>query len=169
MKKLSIGSLIYLLLLVGCSADVPLEITSPLPIVESISRIPEENKLEPLEEASKITIEPIYYNHQELGGEFELPLQGACGFVGVSTNVRDEIGGNTLIILSPGQSFTIVEEMEEWWKILVEGTEGWVESKNCLINLPDVLPSIIYENPYANICTSCSLGREIPNVTGHRL
>lgn len=122
----------------------------------------------PIEEQPLIP-EKIYYNNQAQGGEFPLPLHGACGFAGISLSVYEEIGGTVLTTISPGQGFTILQEQDNHWKIALGDAEGWVEHKNCFINLPDVIPSIIYDNPYASLCTSCSLGKDIPNVTGFRL
>ena len=43
---------------------------------------------------------------------------------------------------------------------------GWLEHKYCLVNLPDVIPSIIYDatNSYSSHFRSC--GKVIPEVTG---
>lgn len=113
--------------------------------------------------------ELIYRNHQEEGGYFELPLAGATGFVGISTSFYESPGSNSLSTLAPGQAFCILGEEGEWWHIEVHGQNGYIRHENCLINLPDLIPSIIYDNPYANICYSCSLGKDIPNVTGEQL
>ena len=43
---------------------------------------------------------------------------------------------------------------------------GWLEHKYCLVNLPDVIPSIIYDatNSYASLFVTC--GKSIPGITG---
>lgn len=113
--------------------------------------------------------EQLQLNNKELGGEFELPLIGSGGFVAVDTVLLEEIGGRTLQTLSAGQGFYILQEENIYWEIMVEGQRGWVNYQKCFVNLPDLIPSIIYENPYASTCFSCSLGKDIPNVTGFRL
>lgn len=86
-----------------------------------------------------------------------------------------------LAILKPGTAFTVLEEQGEWWHIAVTAdcftneeqtatqsreTSGWVEHRYCFINLPDVIPSIIYDatNSYSSHFVSC--GKSIPEVTG---
>lgn len=115
--------------------------------------------------------EKIYIDNKNQGGEFELPLKGASGFAGTKIPVKEDkdIQSSTIKTLSSGDGFQILQEQGDWWEILTENTTGWVEYKNCLINLPDLIPSIIYENPYASVCCSKSLGRDIPNVTGEKL
>lgn len=46
---------------------------------------------------------------------------------------------------------------------------GWLEHKYCMINLPDVIPSIIYDdtNSYSSLFKSSS--KELPNITGRAL
>ena len=43
---------------------------------------------------------------------------------------------------------------------------GWVLNLYCMINLPDVLPSIVYRNPNIHSALFRSSGRDIPNITG---
>lgn len=113
--------------------------------------------------------EKVLIYHQAEGGEFELPLYGVSGFTGVSTSFYDEIQGRILETFPAGTGFYILAEEGNWWKISVENQEGWIKNTDCLVNLPDLLPSIVYDNPYANVCYSCSLGKPIPHVTGERL
>ena len=75
----------------------------------------------------------------------------------------------------------MLQEEGDWWQVAVttdyftdeEQTEtqhgeitGWLEHKYCLVNLPDVIPSIIYDatNSYSSHFRSC--GKVIPEVTG---
>lgn len=178
MKKLQ-GIVLLLCLCTACaSTPAPTPEVQPFGTDVSPQSSPEELEEleeEPEEEPEEPLPEKQYLNHQEEGGEFELPLWGACGFVAQSTPLYDTIGGAVLTQLSPGQGFTILQEEDSWWQVAIEGEmgeegkEGWLSYRHCMINLPDILPSIIYENPYANLCTSCSLGKDIPNVTGHQL
>ena len=74
-----------------------------------------------------------------------------------------------LMVLKPGTAFTILKESGDWWEVEVQENVGWVEHRYCLINLPDVVPSIVYNdtNSYSSIFVSS--GRDIPNVTGKAL
>lgn len=149
---------------------------------QSTNRVPEESvtvetenptpppvETPPMEEEVAPVLPVTYINHKEEGGEFELPISGASGYAGIKIPLYEEKQGEILRYLQVGEGFVILEESEQYWRISTEDMEGWVEYRHCLVNLPDVIPSIIYENPYANICYSCSLGKDIPHVTGERL
>ena len=119
----------------------------------------------------------ITYENRELSGKtaegFELPLEGATGFASVAMNVYPSAdkSGSPVVSLKPGDAFTVLEEKDGfWWR--VEQTEqenpysGWVENTCCYLNIPDVIPSIIFDN--TNACSSVfvSSGKEIPGITG---
>ncbi|MBS6349442.1 MAG: D-alanyl-D-alanine carboxypeptidase family protein, partial [Oscillospiraceae bacterium] len=87
----------------------------------------------------------------------------------------------TLALVASGTPFTVLQEEGDWWQVAVttdyftdeEQTQtqrgeitGWLEHKYCLVNLPDVIPSIIYDatNSYSSHFRSC--GKVIPEVTG---
>lgn len=86
-----------------------------------------------------------------------------------------------MAILPAGTDFTVLEEQGKWWKIQCttdyqEGgqqlhgeTIGWVEHRWCMINLPDVIPSMIYDaaNGYDSKFVSC--GKPLKNITGRAL
>ena len=46
---------------------------------------------------------------------------------------------------------------------------GWLENELCMINLPDVLPSIVYENPNAKASIFKTCGKDIEGITGQKL
>ena len=86
-----------------------------------------------------------------------------------------------LALVASGTPFTVLQEEGDWWQVAVttdyftdeEQTQtqrgeitGWLEHKYCLVNLPDVIPSIIYDatNSYSSHFRSC--GKIIPEVTG---
>lgn len=74
-----------------------------------------------------------------------------------------------VLVLEPGAAFTILEESGDWWRVRAEGETGWVEHRYCLINLPDVAPSIIYNATNAYSSAFVSSGKNIPNITGRPL
>ena len=73
---------------------------------------------------------------------------------------------NVVATLNPGTAFLILEERGEWWRVSRGDMTGWIEHRYCMINLPDVIPSMIYDdvNAYSSIFVSC--GKNIPGVTG---
>lgn len=89
----------------------------------------------------------------QIPAEFELPLEGSTGFVGSATlPLRASASESSTVLrtLSVGDMFYIKEESGSYWKVcVVDGTEGWVRSDYCMINLPDVVPSILYDDPNA--------------------
>ena len=81
------------------------------------------------------------------------------------TPTPDPFAG-ALYVLEPGEGFTILSEQGHWWKVEAAAGVGWVDHRYCLINLPDVIPSMLYDavNSYGAVYVSS--GKEIPGVTG---
>lgn len=91
------------------------------------------------------------------------------------------LADGSLTTLPSGTAFTILQEQDEWWQIEVEADyelegemehgvlTGWVQHLYCMINLPDVIPSIIYDatNSYSSRFVSC--GKVISGVTAQAL
>lgn len=111
----------------------------------------------------------IFYIDEERN--FELPIYGATGYAAIDISVlqEKEIPDSERGILSAGQGFTILEEEDAWWYVKSPELEGWVNHEYCMINLPDVVPSIIYFNDSATSSMMQSSGEAIPNVTGEIL
>jgi D-alanyl-D-alanine dipeptidase len=107
-------------------------------------------------------------------GVLELPVNGATGYASVETDVFDA-DMEALAVLAPGQGFMILREEGPWWQIYLksksDGSEifGWVRHNLCLINLPDVIPSIIYDNTNAYASVFRANEETIPDVTGKKL
>lgn len=87
-----------------------------------------------------------------------------------------------LAILPAGTAMTVLREEGAWWQVSCEakyitgdgGTAvgevtGWVTHRYCMINLPDVIPSIVYNatNAYSSLFRTC--GKEIDGITGKQL
>jgi D-alanyl-D-alanine dipeptidase len=109
-----------------------------------------------------------YIDYPAVGGAFELPLAGSTGFAAKRIPIYSEAGEDSAVlgILAAGQAFTVLAEEERWWQVEVSGGTGWVLSVACFINLPDIIPSMVYNitNTYSSLFRSS--GFEIPNVTG---
>ena len=95
-----------------------------------------------------------YYEHN-----FELPLRGATGYP-----LKDVSG------ITAGTAFTILEELGSNIKVkLSTGTETTIAKAYCMINLPDVIPSIKYDitNSYGSVFKI--RGANIAGITGQSL
>ena len=103
--------------------------------------------------------------------QFELPVQGATGYASIELNIRKEAHSSSNLVkkLSPGTGFEIIGENGNWLKIEANGITGWANKKYVMINLPDIIPSIIYDdtNSYSSLFKSSEI--DIPNVTGKQL
>ena len=106
------------------------------------------------------------------GGQLELPIYGATGWAATSLTMRTASGGGGSAVanISPGQGFRILaREGNFWYVYVVDRYTGWIDHRGAFINLPDVLPSIIYQNTNASASVKVSLGLDIPGVTGQQL
>ncbi|MBM6924761.1 D-alanyl-D-alanine carboxypeptidase family protein [Pseudoflavonifractor phocaeensis] len=74
-----------------------------------------------------------------------------------------------LAVLRPGDSFTILSQNGNWWKVSAPAGVGWVDHRVCMINLPDVVPSIVYDGVNTYAARYVSSGKAIPGITGEAL
>ncbi|MEA4833269.1 MAG: M15 family metallopeptidase [Oscillospiraceae bacterium] len=120
---------------------------------------------------SDIAVEKEYIDYLYSGGEFELPINGASGYASVSLNIYEDTSIDSAVLgsLISGQAFEILNEFGEWWQINTDTVTGWVMRKYCFINLPDIIPSIIYNIDNASASEMKSSGKDIPNITGKKL
>lgn len=104
-------------------------------------------------------------------GIFELPINGTTAFASVSLPLyRNNSMDGVLLTLSPGKAFKILEESSGFFYVeLSDSTKGWVEGKYCLVNLPDLIPSIIYDDTNSYKSLFRSSGYELENITGRAL
>ena len=102
---------------------------------------------------------------------FELPVAGASGYAAVNIPVfrSPDLFANYIGTMDAGQGFTVLGEDGDWWHIEISTVRGWVMHKYCFINLPDIIPSIVYNitNTYYSLFRSS--GMDIPNITGTAL
>lgn len=72
--------------------------------------------------------------------------------------------------LKAGAAFTVLEESGEWWRVRTEsGQTGWVLHRYCMVNLPDVIPSIQYNATNGYSSRFVSSGKALEGITGEAL
>lgn len=104
-------------------------------------------------------------------GELELPVNGATGYASVILDLKESPAGDSKTIgtIQAGEGFQVVKEEKGWWFINRGELSGWLPHKYCLINLPDVIPSMIYNNPNTYASKFASSGKSIPDVSNKAL
>ena len=108
---------------------------------------------------------------EEIELEFELPLNGATGYASMNLSLFGEATADSsnIGVISAGEAFTIISEENNYFYVYYDGKYGWVDSTLCMINLPDVIPSIIYDNTNSYSSLYVSSGVELPGITGTKL
>ena len=129
----------------------------------------EENNIETSTIENKILdISNINVQLNEYG--LELPINGATGYTSISMDLfSDENCTSIMSKLNPGTPFSIEDEKNKMWYVNASGIYGWLDSTYCMINLPDVIPSIVYDdtNSYSSIFKSN--GKNLNNITSKQL
>lgn len=102
-------------------------------------------------------------------GTFELPIQGATAYASVTTEFFAK-DGTVLFEIAPGTSLEIIEDNGSLWTVrTADGTVGMVDNLRMMINLPDVLPSVVYMDTNSDSSVFTSSGEALPGVTGEQL
>lgn len=94
-------------------------------------------------------------------GGFELPLEGTTGWT------QKSMGG-----LPAGTAFTIVDASGSGWKVKTKDKEVDLSAsdiKLCMINMPDVMPSIVYNITNADSTIYRSSGKKLPGIEDKKL
>lgn len=102
---------------------------------------------------------------------FEKSIKNATGFGAVTLNFRQKATSSSKRIgtIPAGTPFRIISESGNYWKVSCNDKIGYVYHPYCMINLPDVEPSIMYEITNANESIYVSSGENLPRVTGTAL
>lgn len=110
---------------------------------------------------------PMWY----ADGDFELPIIGAAGYTSVEQTLQEgpDKESDVLGTLKPGTLFEIRGEAGDYWLIQSDTFKGWIEHRFAFINLPDVVPSIIYDHTNSYDSRFQSSFTEIPELTGEPL
>lgn len=104
-------------------------------------------------------------------GEFELPIEGTTGYgvIDLTFRANDSSKSAKLGVIPAGEAFTILAEGENYFQVSYKGTIGWAHKTYTMVNLPDLLPSIIYDatNSYNSLYKSG--GYSMDGLTGEKL
>lgn len=102
---------------------------------------------------------------------FELDIKNSAGWAAVSLPIRVYPSGTSNIVMniSAGQPFLILGESGNYFEIEYQGKTGYIDSNYCMINLPDVIPSIKYSISNASSSIYRSSGKDIEDITGKQL
>lgn len=114
-------------------------------------------------------IKSLSINYLDIQNTFELPLSGATGYASVTLELMETTRGEVMQEIPAGKGFVILEEADVWWKINYRGAVGFVYANHCMINLPDVLPSVVYKNTNGSSAIFRSSFIDLPDVTGEKL
>lgn len=101
-------------------------------------------------------------------GPFELPLEGSIGFATVATTLT-KAAGQPGGKLAAGEPFTIVTDEGDTWIVTSGKKGGRVTASSMMVNLPDLIPSIVYHDVNADASIFRSSGIDLPGVTGKQL
>ena len=106
-----------------------------------------------------------------ISARYELPLEGAAGFASVALPLRKSADPNSekIASLPPGAAFRVLGEEGASLRVDTGEATGYLPSAYCLVNLPDIVPSIVYDatNTYSSLVRSS--GKDLPGVTGEGL
>lgn len=109
---------------------------------------------------------------QDKIGTFSATLYGARAWANQKLNIRQQGNGKSAILgtVPEGAKMKIVGgESGSYIKIEYGGQIGYVYSNYIFINLPDIIPDVIYDitNAYSSIFKAG--GKNIPGITGQKL
>ncbi len=123
-------------------------------------------------------IDYIYLNNngvaQEKVGNFSATLYGAIAWANQNINIRKEANQNSKVLgtIKTGGKMKILSaenSSTKYIKVKYRNIVGYVYSNYIYINLPDIIPDIIYNISNANKSIYRSAGVNIPNITGKNL
>ena len=105
--------------------------------------------------------------------QFELPIKGASGYASVKMSLLDQPNGKKLETVYPGNCFVIEGETDEYFYVKYAGPHcdiwGYLEKQKCFINLPDIIPSIVYWDSNSVSSLFRTSGEALPGITEEQL
>lgn len=145
--------------------------TSELEASEMDSSVIETSSSSSSEEVSQSEPAQELIDYRTVGEYFELPVQGATGYASIALKLRNEadFSAPSSRTIEAGGKFVLLEEADSFLKVEYEGNVGWISKLYAMINLPDVIPSIVYRNTNAKSSVFHSSSERIPGLTGEKL
>lgn len=179
-SKIILAILLLLLVVISASLIIFIELKStPANQTDGTTTVNENSKQKNHSISSDSTSETTYDSTEEseppeekpYEGTFDLPIENATGYAPIDLPVRNQADqdAKTRETLTPGAAFKILQEKDDWWEIEYEGDKGWIEHRYAFINLPDVVPSAVYDNTNTYSSRYRSSGIDIPEVTSTTL
>lgn len=98
----------------------------------------------------------------------ELPVNGSTGFAAIDLNLRNG-SGKVIGKIPAGKAFTIDKEVKDRFYVKYGTKYGTVYSGYVLVNLPDVIPSIVYKNTNTVHSIFMSSGQKLSGITDRKL
>ena len=107
-------------------------------------------------------------------GTFSATLYGATAWANQELNIRKEatMDSNIIGTIPVGSKMTILASENtnsKYIKVKYNNLKGYVYSNFILINLPDVIPDMLYEITSASKSTASTANTAIPGITGKNL
>lgn len=180
MKKLTSCVLLLLALIATGISNIPQIRPQPVKTANTESLVNRRNQSTPsaIQEEQQqeeviipdntIPTDSINIDLNEYG--LELPINGATGFTSIAMPLYENSNKDSVLTtLEPGTAFIIIEETNDLWLVDVNGMQGYLEHLYAMINLPDVIPSIIYNNSNSYCSLYRSVGNPLDGVTDHAL
>lgn len=163
------SALLFVGMLFGSFIVMPANAFAQDPIADAVRRSFEDGMIGQRQRQTDLTAILEYQTLSRYEDDLELPVNGATGYAVTRVQVVGD-SGKVLDQLRPGDAFCIIEKDNKRFLIkTVTGTIGYVPVRNVFINLPDVIPSIVYYDVNSDVSMFRSSGYEIPGVTGFTL
>ena len=106
-------------------------------------------------------------------GNFDATMYGAIGWVNQNANLREKANQNakSLLKIPTGSKIVILSDDSDnsYIKVKYNNKTGYVYSSYILINLPDIMPDMIYNITNADNSIFKTADTNIPGVTGKAL
>lgn len=117
-----------------------------------------------------VFISIILFSFYDVCLAFELDIKGSTGWATANISLYSGPSSDSAIsTVIAGKPFKILSENGSYFEIEYDGIVGYVNSDYCMINLPDVIPSIIYNITNTESSIFVSSGYALPGITGERL
>ena len=177
-QKIIIGVLLFVLVTIGGmflgfralynTFNIRIDIPFLPPVGEAMPPPPEQLLVEGTSVPSNLE---HYINYRD-GSYFDLPIRGATGWAARNTPLRTGAGFSESIVeqLSAGAVFTVMSQHPDFLRVVTPtGQEGFVASAHSFINVPDVLPSMVFNVTNAHASEFRTNDFNIEGLTGLQL